>query len=240
MEKLELNPKFNREIVPRTISAIDTAPDPDKFGVLSVASMNGHGMYAIYDGGHRFTWLWDSGYRGEVPCVVGRVNDEQQVALKFVEMQHDRRDVSVWERYKKLLFVGIDAYVDVDREVTATGWKVGPKAIEYVVTPTPMLQVRNKYDAARLATVLLLARDLWDGRFKHTDPAVLLGLAHVVDDLGSSLDRTRFLVRLGSVEPRDLLSRARDRRVRERGSVALNVGREITRAYRSRQPVEAA
>jgi hypothetical protein len=177
---------------------------------------------------------------GEVPCVVGRVNDEHQVALKFVEMQHDRRDVNVWERYRKLLFAEIQAYVDVDREVTNVGWKVGPKALEFVVTPVPVLQIVNRYDAPQLAEVLSLARDLWDGRFKHTDPAVLIGLARVVDELGASLDRTRFLVRLGSVEPRDLLSRAKDRRTRERGSVAVNVGREIMRAYRSRQPVEAA
>lgn len=239
MDRLELDPRFNREVVPSTIKAIDNQPDPDKFGVLSVASMNGHGMYSIYDGGNRFSWLQQSGYTGRVPCSVGRVSDPHQVAIKFVEMQHDRRDVSPWERYRKFLFAEVPENVAIDRAVKSVGWRVGPKAVEYQVIPTAMHQLYRRGEEEAVASTVTLARDLWDGRAQSTNGNLLIGLHGVIAELGANLDRARFVERLAGHEPSDLLVRARIRRASERGTIATNVKREILKAYRAR-PREAA
>jgi hypothetical protein len=241
MRDLELDPRFNREVNERTIKQIDADPDPDKFGVIQAARLNGNGKYTIYDGGHRYSWLQHIGYDGDVPVAVARMTDPHVLAVKFVDMNTQRIPVNPWERYRKLLYAGDPMYVAIDRDVTAVGWRVGPKAIEGIVAPPPLVRLYKAEPEHAVRETLALARDLWDGRFKSTDGQLLLGLWGVISGLGNQLDRQAFIDRLDTHEPSDLLARARERRARERGTIAKNVERELLRAYRARrrEPVSA-
>src|SRR5215831_3274597 len=115
IEQLELDPRFNRDLIVRTIQLIDADPDPDKFGVLQVTRLDGNGRYTVYDGGHRFTFLKQAGYTGEVPCAVGRITDPHVLARKFVDLNLNRRPVNPYERYKKLLYAEDPEMVAIDR-----------------------------------------------------------------------------------------------------------------------------
>jgi hypothetical protein len=234
MEQIELDPRFNREILEQTVRQIESDPDPDKFGVIQGARLNGNGKVTIYDGGHRFEWLRRNGFAGEVPVAIGHMTDPHVLAVKFVDMNTARRPVSPWERYRKLLFAEVPMYVAIDRDVQEIGWTVGPKAVEHVVTAPPLVRLYSADAENAIRETLSLARDTWDGRFKSTDPNLLQGIWLMIS--GASLNRDDVVDRLSTHEPSDLLGRARERKARERGTIARNVSREMLRVVRRRNP----
>lgn len=238
MSQLELDPRFNRDLIESTINAIDADPDPDKFGVIQAARLDGNGRYTVYDGGHRYAWLKRIGYEGEVPVAVGRMTDPHVLAVKFVDLNTARRPVSPWERYRKLLFAENPMYVEIERAVTGAGWKVGPKATEYSIMPAPLVRLYKAGGEEGIKHTLDLTHEMWHGEYKATDGNLLHGLWRVIDGLGDGLDFAKFVQRLSDVRPHELLDRAADRRVKERGTLARNVEVEILRIYRARK-VEA-
>lgn len=239
MGQLELDPRFNRELIESTINAIDADPDPDKFGVIQAARLNGNGKYTVYDGGHRFAWLQRIGYDGTVPVAVGRMTDPHVLAVKFVELNTTRRPVSPWERYRKLLFAEDPMYVAIDRAVTSAGWKVGPKATEYTIMPAPLVRLYKAGGEEAIKHTLDLTHEMWHGAYKATDGNLLDGIWRVIDGLGDGLDFAKFVQRLTETNPHELLDRAADRRVKERGSLSRNVEVEILRIYRARRSGDA-
>lgn len=234
MADLELHPEFNREIIEKTIKEIDADPNPDLFGALMGARLNGNGKIAIYDGGHRYTWLQRIGYEGLVPVSIAKETDPKKIAKLFVDVNLNRRPVSPFERYRKELYSGVPKAVFIAEVVGRTTWQIGPKAADYVVMPTPLDYMYAK-DPEDLSLTVELAYQIWAGHFKSTDGTFLKGVFGAIKTQGESLDRARFIERLQSHEPFDLLARARERRTRERGTLAKNVEREILRAYRARE-----
>ncbi len=238
VERFAVDPNYQREVATKHVKTITEDFDPDIFGALLVNYRQGDDYRLwVYDGQHRLVAAKQLGI-SEVPYIVtngGHPRTVGEEARKFQKLNFNRKSVTPWNRYRALRVDGDPMMIALDRAVANVGWKVGPKADGNTVPVPPLIAIYKKSQEDGLAQVLTLARDLWADDPRATDQAVLKGLHLFWLERGETIDVEAFQRKLGVIEPREILRRAKELRADVGGTVPTNVKRVILKIYRARK-----
>lgn len=193
LDQMKVNPQAQRAIDQRWVDELAKDFDPDKMGFISVSFRDG--WYYIIDGQHRVAAAINYlGSDQQVQCHVFEGLTVEQEATLFLDLNRQKKQGAM-SKYKVALTAGSPLECDVDRITRSLGLCIGNSAqLEEIVCVTAILTVYKKNGPGSLSTSLRIIRDAFG--YEGFKPAVIQGLALVVDRYGSSLHEEQMVKRL--------------------------------------------
>lgn len=214
-DRLRIDPKVQRAIIPARVKAIAAKLDLDGLGIITVSERQG-GELVVLDGQHRIAALLHHGMgEWEVTCHIYRGLDLAQEAAMF-RRHNDQRAITPYDDFEKGITEGDELCVSVNEVVENNGFKVMASGRDGGITCVKKLislytSSNGVADGVTLDATLSLAAEAWGHRYPAVEKNILGGLAIVVRTYGEEIDRVNLIERLSKIPggPSGLLGKAR-------------------------------
>jgi hypothetical protein len=206
--------------------------DPDLFGVVTVAEMNGTGTHHIIDGQHRVEALRRLGWADQtVPCVVRNSHDKADVARMFDGINTARKPQYI-DRFRVRVTAGFPLETAVNEIVERHGYtvKLGSNTEARAFSAaSAAVQVAERYGLKVLDDTLGVLVEAWGHSRDAVHQCVVAGVGAAVY---AGVDVARLADRLESkVTPGQLVGKARARKEYDGGTIAHNVAEVALSIY---------
>ncbi|MFC9768415.1 DUF6551 family protein [Rhodococcus jostii] len=193
LDQMKINPVAQRQLSQSWVDVLTKDFTPDLMGFIHVSFRDG--WYYVIDGQHRrqaaIQWL---GSDQQVQCHVYENLTIEQEAHLFLDLNTVKRQGAM-SKYKVALTAGQSIECDIDRIVRSLDLRIGTSAqLEEIGCITSIVGVYRKNGPGSLSTALRIIRDAYG--YEGFKPAVISGLALVVDRYGSALDLEQMIKRL--------------------------------------------
>lgn len=221
-----------RKLDERNVRRIVQDFDPDLFGVVTVAEMNGTGTHHIIDGQHRVEALRRLGWADQaVPCVIRSSHDKADVARMFDGINTAKKPQYV-DRFRVRVTAGYPLETSVAQVIERHGYEVGLGSTHdhrKFSAVQAAVNVANKHGIDVLDDVLSVSVDAWGHHRDAVHMSIVGGLAQVV---AAGADLPRLAKRLASnVTPGQLVGKARSLRDVQGGTLANCVAHVAVSIY---------
>jgi hypothetical protein len=221
-----------RKLDERNVRRIVTDFDPDLFGVVTVAEMNGSGKHHIIDGQHRVEALRRLGWADQsVPCVIRASHDKADVARMFDGINTAKKPQYI-DRFRVRVTAGYALEVAVNEIVERHGYEVaigGQTDHRKFSAAAAAVQVADKLGLNVLDITIGVTVTAWGHSRDAVHMSIVSGLAQA---LAAGADPKRLAERLESqVTPGQLIGKARARKDFAGGSLSSNVAHAAVSIY---------
>ena len=220
----------------RRAKDIEVNFDPDAFGMILVTLPNGQGIYHCVDGQTRvgaIRSMW--GENEQVPCIIVNAKDPARAAHIFSLFNNGRNKPSMIERFLVGVAAGYEVEVAVYKLLTGLGYKVvadrgGDGVIRAVGT---CVSIYKSMGGNTLNAALLVIQGTWGKTQASVDASLIRGYSLFLTQHGHEIKKQRLVDAIGKVPggPTGLLADAANLREVQRGSLAVNVARELVDHY---------
>lgn len=146
----------------RIVKKIMERFDPDAFGTILLAQVNGKGNYHIIDGWHRITALRRMGWTDQlVPAQVAQIENKAAAAKLFVE-RNTLTAPKALEEFRACLVAGYDEETQIANIAASLGFSIGPSVNDYEIAAVGALRnVYGRYGGAALYNTLQAIVATW-------------------------------------------------------------------------------
>lgn len=211
--------------------------DRTLLGVLEVSD-RGDGRYAILDGQHRWAAaVVTHGNDFHVVCQVHSGLDVAGEARVFYEIDHRRKALTGWDRWKARRKTGDPVVAKLDTVAAEFGLKIGPGRVRgQIQTIGALEQLLARGGRALVhSTLAILTAAYGDDPDAYVAP-VIGGVGEVLVGYraGTNLDGDRLIATLAGIAPAQLKARAQALREMQSGTLPRLTAAVIVRAYNSR------
>jgi len=195
---------FQRDRTRKVDEMLATGLKEELFGALIVNARDGN-RFSIVDGGTRFTFLDESDYRGEVPCLVGRVPVEEEPRW-FVSLNKLRLPVSKIDEFRAEYIGGHDVAVEIADTLARYGFRIGKSPDITAVT-----NIRECHTRGVLEEVVQTL-DVWSGVEKATNGQLITAVGQFLVKAKQQpvFDQAAWLDRAARTTPTEVLNSAKE------------------------------
>lgn len=171
--------------------------DPDMFGVITVAPIDGNGTYHVADGQHRIEAvkiLTGNAGATKVPCnVFADAGTEERAAQLFNAMNTGRRAVHSIDVYRVRVKAGVEPEASVDRIVRQMGFRVQTGMnTGQIAAPAALNQVYRNYGGDTLKYTLATIKAIWDRSPEGASASIIKGMGMFLHKYGKEINDNRF------------------------------------------------
>lgn len=181
LEKLIVDPAYQRPVEEKRVARIVDAFDPKQVGTLELSKRK-NGSYAVVDGQHRLAALKALGRKQAYATVHEGLGRKEEADL-FARLNMGRKQLKPYERFAAQVFAGDERAVAISNAVTASGFKIARSDASFADRPTDIRAIRalevafGDLGEASFAEMMLALRDCWFGQAGTTDAQILRGFA---------------------------------------------------------------
>lgn len=179
LDKLIVDPAYQRELDEKRVEKIVTEFDPALLGTLEVSVRNGKS--AVFDGQHRLAALKEVG-ETSAPCLVHEGLSVPEEAMLFVRLQTERRALKPLDRFKARLRAGEEEALEIAQAAKDAGYVIssGGGDDNRIGAVTALDRVYQRGGPPLLQDALFLL-STWKGEPGGTDGALIEGLGIFID-----------------------------------------------------------
>lgn len=205
------DPTYQRDLKTARVDAMAAALDPTLLGVLEVSARD-DGRYAIIDGQHRWAAVGRAaGDDAHLVCHVHSGLSVEDEARLFYEIDHARKNLSWWDRWKARRGAGDPHVLAIDEVLKRHQLQIDPAPQDGNIRATKSIQtiVDDLGDLQMLDQVLVVLTSAFGRSYDGLDGAIMQGVALVLGHYGADeLDVDRLVVQLRDIPPRQIKARA--------------------------------
>lgn len=243
IDGLEIDEDYQRRLREKKVKDIVDDLKPDAIFVFAV-HYRPSGRYIVVDGQHRLFALRQAGFTGLVPCLIYSNRTIEWEASTFPDLNRERTNLTPFEVIKAEERAGTPLYLKVMRAIEGAQFSLSPERTHEigpfrVNCPALLLRIAEESSPDMIRDILLVIRDSWqetvDGEIKIDRDAsraeIVEGLYLFLHRYGLVMERSRLTEQLRRVSPAKLIRDAENLKATKRGSIAVNVARQIVERY---------